>query len=347
MRALLAIVALAGCADWPSLDPDDRDVPLDDRLGTEVFRTDHGLRIASTFQDARLQIAFEVIADGWQMREIDPDTLAITELPPPPLSADASLLLGRALAPTQAVIVDDAGDVHVLADDVWTTIAAPIAATTRGALIAHHGRVYAELDDRVFVWDGDAWSEPVTGGSITLGGFDADTQWLLASDTGISAIPVDASGVAGVAVPGPAGTSVVGAAINGDASGFQLLTLDGLQRFDGSAFFAGSSTIADAIASAPGSARVVVRAGDAYTFADDAVLGAQALAPFTASIDCACDVETDDDCACVPHDVGYVEKEVSPHADMLSITMADAIDGYGVLTVRFLGLPYDGDPFRE
>lgn len=343
MRYLLVFVA--GCG-WPDLAPDDRAWPIDGRMGTEVFRTDHGLRVASTFQDARLQIAFEVIADGWQLREVDPDTMAITALPAPPLPADATIALGRALAPAQAVIADDAGGVHVLIDGAWTSTTAPFVATTLGALLAHDGRVYATLDDRVVVWDGDAWAEPVTGGVLRLGGFDADTQWVIRSDGDVSAIPIDASGAAGAEIAGPSG-GAVGAAINGDAGGFQLLALDGLWWFDGSAFFAGSAAIGDAISAAPGGDRVVVRTADTYTFADQAVLGDQALAPFTATIDCGCDVAIDDACACIPHDVGYVEVEVAPSAAWISLTMADAIDGYGVLTARFLELPYDGDPFRE
>jgi len=62
-------------------------------------------------------------------------------------------------------------------------------------------------------------------------------------------------------------------------------------------------------------------------------------------IDCGCDVATDDGCGCAPHRVGYVEVEVAPAADQLGLMMADAIDGYGVVTARFLALPFAGDPF--
>ena len=79
MRAA-ALITLAGCG-WPALEPDDRAWPIDDRMGTEVFRTDHGLRVAATYQRDALQIAFEVIADGWQLREVDPENWpAITSL---------------------------------------------------------------------------------------------------------------------------------------------------------------------------------------------------------------------------------------------------------------------------
>lgn len=345
MRALV-FLALGACG-WPALEPEDRAWPIDERMGTEVFRTDHGLRVASTYQDGALQLAFEVIGDGWRLREVTPGG-AITSLPDPPLPPGASIVLGRALAPTRAVISDERGDVHVLDGDAWRTLPAAGAAGELGAVLAHDGRIYAGFGGRVLVWDGAAWSEPVIASSVALGGFDAATQWMLAGDaTGFDAVPV-VDGVAGAAIAGPA-VPAPGSAINGDASAFQVLAGDALWRFDGATFTEGDAVIADGLAAAPGSSQVVVRAGvntaGTYTLASGAALGEVALAPFVPAIDCGCDVATDDACGCEAHTVGYVEVEIAPSLDRAGLMMADAIDGYGVLTARFLDLPFAGDPF--
>lgn len=357
VRRALTLVLVAACADdWPPLEPDDRGADLDPRLGIEVFRTTQGLRIASLHQDDGLVVVFEDLGRGWHLRRVDVDG-TITELPTPPLEPREGLRLGRAAAPVRAVVAttrDAVHEVHVLDED-WTTLPPlPVSGSpdTLGAVVAHDGAVWATASGRVLRWDGAAWSEPVTGAaSHALGGFDATTQWVVSTDVSgqvAAAVPVDTAGTAGAPVAGPAASGPVGSSINGDAGAFQIVAGARLWRFDGQAFVAGDTT-SGVPSAAPGSSRILLREGDGsaatWRFAEDGVVGEVALAPFTPQITCTCDAATDPTCGCIPHPVGYLDVDPSPSTEHIALTMADAHDGRAVLTVRFLPVPFAGDPF--
>jgi hypothetical protein len=353
--AVLLAAALLGCAGWPAFDPDDRGGALDPRLGDEVFRTPGGLRIASLWQADGLLLVFEDLGRGWHARRVDPESGAIVELPAPPLAAREGLRLGRAWAPVRAVLAttrEGATEVHRLDAAGWTTLP-PLPSTgsadTVGAILAYDDVVWATASGRVFRWSG-AWTEPVVaGGGVRLAGFDAATQWLVATvGAGFAGVPVAADGTVGTPVAGPDVGGPIGAPINGDGDGFQVLAGGTMWWFDGERFLAGDP--AEGVpAAAPGSRRVLVRVGAGtgatWTAYDEGGEAGVVLAPFVAEITCACDAALDPGCGCVPHPVGYVDVDPAPSADRIALTLADTHHGYAVLSVRFLDLPLLDDPF--
>lgn len=343
MRSAILTVALAGCASWPSLDPMDNGGALDPRLGTEIVQTVHMARLATVFQSNGLFVVYEEVGVGWHALLVDPASGDVEELPAPPLEPGETLELARTTGPARAalVVIRGAAIVPMVLDDEWSLITAPAydpAGTYPTNVLSHDGRLYLAVGARLFVWDG-AWSEPIAQtAALVLAGFDADTQWVLASDgSTISAIPLTAAG-AGAPVTGAAvGTPLV-SAINGDASGFQFPANGTMWTFDGASFTAHDGVTTGAY-SAPGSHRVIVAANgmpsDTWTYYDDGVLGGTALAPFTQTLDpCSCNDSID-----------YVEMRPSPDAQQLAITSSGSSDGYAYIATRFLDLPYASDPW--
>jgi hypothetical protein len=334
VRAILWLVLLGACSGWPDLDPVDGEPhDLDPRLGTELARSVHGFRIASVFLAEGLEIIYEETGASWHAVRVDPDSLAITELPAPPLEAGETFNLGRAIAPARGVLSVTRGTeviVSVLDGDRWTELPAPpidgAAAGALGNLLAHDGNVYLVVGNTVLVWNGDAWSQPISSASaVMLGGFDATTQWVINGD---GATPLDADGAAGAPVAQPLG-AVTPSAINGTADAFQLVASGQLWTFDGQTFTPGSAAPASPF-SAPGSPRVLLAAdgstSSTWQFAEAGVLGDVALSPFGQA------------------DIDYVDLRPAPDTETIGMTMADGVDGYAVLTVRFLSLPFSGDP---
>jgi hypothetical protein len=341
MRRWVALAALAGgCADWPALDPVDMDPLLDDRHGVELFRSRYGLRIAQIYQVEGLLVVFEDPSAGWHARLVDPETLEVAELPAPPLDPGEVINLGRGLAPVRAVLAVVRGDqlrVMLLEGDVWEVLPAPpidVSGSSPAGILAHDGQVLAFAAGRLVRWDGQAWDEPVTAATIVLGGFDADTQWVLTeAGSTFAAIPIDAGGEVGAAIVGPDGAGAPQtSAVNGDATTFQFVAGSSMWVFDGEGFSQGDP-IASIPFSAPGSPRVLCggEASGAWNVFEGGLDGGVALAPFAPVID--------------DHTVDYVALRPSPDVARMSLTMADDLAGYAVLSVRFIDLPFAGDPF--
>jgi hypothetical protein len=335
VKRLALAILLTGCGGgWPDLDPvDGEEHELDPRLGTELARSIHGFRIANVFLQDGLEIVYEESGAGWHAIVVDPDTLDVTALPTPPLEAGETLNLGRAMAPLRGVIAVARGPrlvISVCDGDRWTELPDPpvdaSAAGAQGSLLAHDGNVYLVIGTTVLVWNGDAWTQPISSGSpVMLGGFDATTQWVIGAD---GARPIRADGTAGVLVAQALG-DVTPAAVNGDADGFQLVASGMLWTFDGTTFTSGDAVSASPF-SAPGSSRVLLATdgtpGSSWTFAENGTVGELALAPFG------------------QQDIDYIELRPAPDTSTIGMVAADGLDGYAVLAARFLPLPFTGDP---
>jgi hypothetical protein len=323
----LPLLLLAGCADWPALEPSDGSGVLDPRLGVELARNSAGWRVAAIDDgDGVLVLAEErdVAWRAWRVRFPD----EIEELAPPPLAIGARVTMGYGAI---AVPRDDETLVF-LTDAAWTALPALPPGVATGPL-AHDGRVYLTLDRAIQIGDGVAWSSPLA--DAALGGFDATTQWAFTSTGTLRAIAIAADGSLGAAIDGPPVTVIRGSALNGDATSMQLVADNRVAVFDGASFTSGAALDA-ALTSAPGSHRVLARDGAAdststWTYVEGGVVGATALSPFVTALD--------------GEPIDFVSMEPSPDGATMALVMVTDVDGHAVLTNRFLELPFPLDPF--
>jgi hypothetical protein len=348
-RVGLVFVAIAaGCTDgWPDLEPVSGDVTADPRLGTIIDQGTGQFRVASIFEDEGVVLLYEEDLVGWQALRLNPATLEVTTLPAPPLMPRETFMLGRAMAPVQTVIAivrDSMISILVLDEGAssWRSVEGPPQITivdpaSFSQLLVHDDRIYAVIAGRIFVRTATGWTEPATSGNpFLLGGFDAQTQWVVTQPPNLplTAIPIDAAGVAGTSVVGLDKVLPDASALNGNADQFQVIANAYSYVVTRTAITRVESQVDGVPFAAPGSTSVIIdrlggRGGARRVEAG--VVGENVLPAFTPDIG--------------DKHLELMDIRMSPATDQAAIIIGTDLDGYAVLSVRILDLPSLTPPF--
>jgi hypothetical protein len=325
---LAPLILLAGCADWPALEPIDGDGAIDPRLGVELARSTAGWRVGAIDDGDGVLVLAEERGLAWRAWRVRfPDE--IEELAPPPFAIGELLFVGFGAV---AAVRDE--ELAVFETGTWTALPPLPPPDALDTIHAHDGVVDVAAGD-AYRWDGDAWTTLVADDRTWLGGADAERAWVLArAGAELRAIPFAADGTAGAPVALGA-VELRGGALNGDGGAFQLIAGGRLHAITDGVLDPGTPLDAVLFAS-PGSPRALAAdQGSAptstWTYVEGGVVGATALSPFDPALD--------------GEPIDFVSMEPSPDGTTMALVMVADVDGHAVLTNRFLELPFPLDPF--